>query len=234
MDYVYSNKAAHATWGCETVDNLAWENVGSSSDPTDHMAVRAVFKQHPEEGWKAQKSATMSPKSDEVDLEVNFRLYNESEVRIEASRGYQYQGLLARQVDPSDLRRRERRAADPAIQQRAAENAASAAAGDALAPNTASAKQALAAASLTVTSVREEARVKESEAASHLLVTPPYVPTSPTCHPAPTLPIVLSPHPAPPSPYSLFINPRSTSSQAVAILRISSNVNMRACLATCF
>ena len=126
------------------MDNLAWENMGSSSDPTDHMAVRAVFKRHPEEGWKAHKSATMSPKSDKVDLEVNFRPYNENEVRVEASRGYQ--GLLGRQVDPSDLRRRERRSADPAIQQRAAEHAASAAAGDALAPNTASAKQALAAA----------------------------------------------------------------------------------------
>ena len=144
MDYVYSNTAVQAGWQCESVTNLGWENVGSSSDPTDHMAVRAVFKRHPEEGWKAQKSAIISPKSDKDDLEVNIGLYSESEVRIEASRGYQ--GLLERQVDPSDLRRRERRASDPAIQQRAAEHAAFAAAGDALAPDAASAEQAVAAA----------------------------------------------------------------------------------------
>ena len=48
VDYVYSNKEAQATWRCESVNNLDLENVGSSSDPTDHMAVRAAFKQHPE------------------------------------------------------------------------------------------------------------------------------------------------------------------------------------------
>ena len=86
--------------------------------------------------WKAQKSATLSLESDKGDLsvvlKVNFGLYSDSEGRKEAGRGYQ--GLLGRQVGPSQLRRRERRAADQAIQQRAAEHAASAAAGDALSP----------------------------------------------------------------------------------------------------
>ena len=94
--------------------------------------------------WKAQKSATLSLRSDKgelsVVLKVNLGLYSVSEGRKEAGRGYK--GLLGRQVGPSQLHRRERRAADPVIQQRAAEHAASAAAGDALTPDAAAAEQA--------------------------------------------------------------------------------------------
>ena len=94
--------------------------------------------------WKAQKSATLSLRSDKgelsVVLKVNLGLYSVSEGRKEAGRGYK--GLLGRQVGPSQLHRRERRAADPVIQQRAAGHAASAAAGDALTPDAAAAEQA--------------------------------------------------------------------------------------------
>ena len=82
------------------------------------------------DSWKANKSAKLMLKSDQGDLslslEVNLGHYGESERRLEAGGGHQ--GLQRRQVGPSQLQRRARRAADPGVQQRAAEHAASAAA----------------------------------------------------------------------------------------------------------
>ena len=79
-------------------------------------------------GWKAKKSAKLTLKSVEgelsVILEVSLGRYENGRT-LETSRGYQ--GLQARQVGPSQSRRRARRLADPEVQQRAAEHAAVAA-----------------------------------------------------------------------------------------------------------
>ena len=39
---------AQATWRCKVVASLGLENVGGAKHPTDHTAISAVFKRHPE------------------------------------------------------------------------------------------------------------------------------------------------------------------------------------------
>ena len=84
--------------------------------------------------WRANKSAKLTLESDKGDLKVNLHVnlghYVTSDRKSQVSRGHQ--DLQRRQVGPSQLRRRARRAADPAVQQRAAEYAVDAAATPAL------------------------------------------------------------------------------------------------------
>ena len=76
--------------------------------------------------WKANNSASLTLKSVRGELSVTLKLkLGHHGEKPEASRGYQ--NLQRTQVGPSQLRRRERRAADPLVQQKAAEYAAASA-----------------------------------------------------------------------------------------------------------
>ena len=119
------------------------------------------------DSWKANRSAKLTLASQNGDLsvilEVNLGHYCKSEGQVEAGRGYQ--GLHGRQVGPSQLSRRERRAADPVIQQRAAAHAASAQTVAALPPVAAAAEEAVAAAEAQVAASAEEAASNSAEQA---------------------------------------------------------------------
>ena len=92
--------------------------------------------------WKAHNSASLTLKSVKGELSVTLKMklgrYGEK-----PDAGQAYQSLQRTQAGPSQLCRRERRAADPVVQQKAAEHAASSAAAGAPYP-AASAGQAVA------------------------------------------------------------------------------------------
>ena len=173
--------------------------------------------------WKGNKSAKLTLTSVKGDLSVVLELklgqYCESERRVE---GRGYQGLHGRQVGPSQLRRRERRAADPVIQQRAAAHAASAQTGPALPPVSVAAEEAVTAAAAQVAASAEEAA---SDSAQHAVAAGQAVPAAGQAAPAgqtvapvhtgaprptPYVPVPAPPLPTPPLEIAPTLPPLST------------------------
>ena len=111
--------------------------------------------------WWAKNSAILTLKCVRGEVSVNLKMkLGPFSDKPEAGRGYQ--NLQRTQIGPSQLRRRERRAADPVVKQKAAEYAATALAS----PPTAAAANPPAAAAQAATSAEQAAGTSVKEASS--------------------------------------------------------------------